>query len=247
MILEDPSSEAATRQMSVVSRGLHIGARGIIEHLRTNLRDRYHRGFPIIKELIQNADDGEATQCHILEIQGFKGSDNALLRGRALVIANNSEFKPTDQEAICELGMSHRAAERKAVGKFGLGLKSVFHLCEAFFYSYSQPGDEGLPLLGLVNPWEGIGGEAEKFYQKWGAISSDDIANFAKLTQSFGWNRCFLILVPLRMEFHRFSAKTTFIAPELWGQRALDFLDPDQIYPAICHLLPMLKNVSLLT
>ena len=46
---------------------------------------------------------------------------------------NDGGFKPKDKQAIKSFGLNGKAADDGAIGKFGLGMKSVFHLCESFF------------------------------------------------------------------------------------------------------------------
>jgi hypothetical protein len=55
-----------------------------------------------------------------------------------------------DQQAIQSFGLNSKAAESGAIGKFGLGMKSVFHLCEAFFYVASDGTKEFIEVL---SPW----------------------------------------------------------------------------------------------
>jgi hypothetical protein len=62
-----------------------------------------------------------------------------LLGGAALFAVNDGPFQPSDARNITRLGSNSKAGEATAAGRFGLGLKSVFHLCEAFFYLASPP------------------------------------------------------------------------------------------------------------
>jgi hypothetical protein len=129
------------------------------------LRDRYQDGFPILKELLQNADDAgaaqlgqAATQCvFVLCEQGLPDAQHALLRGPGLAVVNNGNFTPEDANSITSLGLSNKAAQTAAAGKFGLGLKSVFHWAEACFYfsPHTFGGDPSTQSPGhdLLNPW----------------------------------------------------------------------------------------------
>ena len=121
-----------------------------INHIRNDLDDRYHEGFPIIKELLQNADDAEASRLHIGWFPSFRDIGHPLLTGPALFIVNDGEFKSKDQDGIKHFGISAKASDQTAIGKFGLGLKSVFHWCEAFFYFWS-----GQDTFENLNPWYG--------------------------------------------------------------------------------------------
>ena len=51
----------------------------IINLITDNLRDRYQSGFPILKELIQNADDAEAESFVFGNHPGFPNSTHPLL------------------------------------------------------------------------------------------------------------------------------------------------------------------------
>ena len=115
--------------------GLSIDPRGLVQQLKNNLIDRYPRDS-ILKELLQNADDAGATRLELGWTPGLgAAAPHPLLRGPALVAANNGPFTERDARAIRSFGLNHKAADRTTIGKFGLGLKSVFHLCEAFFYA----------------------------------------------------------------------------------------------------------------
>ena len=105
-----------------------------INLLRDTLHDRYHSGFPIIKELVQNADDAKASLLRLVWTDGLVGADHPLLTGPALAVINDGAFSDEDAEAIRRMGINYKAADRGSVGKFGLGLKSIFHLCETFFF-----------------------------------------------------------------------------------------------------------------
>jgi hypothetical protein len=110
----------------------------IINLIADNLRDRYKSGFPVLKEIIQNADDaGSADESIQLEFglsQGIDKAEHPLLKGPALYFLNNGAFAESDYKAIRSFGLNRKAIEQSSIGKFGLGMKSVFHFCEAFFF-----------------------------------------------------------------------------------------------------------------
>ena len=121
-----------------------------INQIRNDLRDRYQEGFPIIKELLQNADDAEASCLHLCWFPGFPELAHPLLTGPALFIVNDGEFKREDQKGIRRIGISAKGSKQSTIGKFGLGLKSIFHWCEAFFYFWSEED-----TFEILNPWAG--------------------------------------------------------------------------------------------
>jgi hypothetical protein len=63
-----------------------------------NLRDRYKSGFPILKELVQNADDAGAGSLVFGHHAGFAaGADHPLLQGPALWVLNDGGFQAKGQ------------------------------------------------------------------------------------------------------------------------------------------------------
>lgn len=105
----------------------------IIGEIRTLLRDRYKDGFPIIKEIVQNADDSGATKLDFGWTNGLPTAKHSLLQRPALFFLNNGEFTKSNQQSFLSFGMDDRAGQKATIGKFGLGQKSVFHRCFLFF------------------------------------------------------------------------------------------------------------------
>jgi hypothetical protein len=48
-----------------------------------------------------------------------------------LVAVNDGHFRSEDGRAIRRFGLNSKAADAASIGKFGLGLISVFHLAES--------------------------------------------------------------------------------------------------------------------
>ena len=65
-----------------------------VNQIAINLRDRYRSGFPILKELVQNADDAGA-KCLAFGYHAGHGvaADHMLLQGPALWVLNDGRFK----------------------------------------------------------------------------------------------------------------------------------------------------------
>lgn len=71
-----------------------------IARLRNDLGDRYRQGFPILKELIQNADDARATRVVFGLAPPVPGATHPLLQGRGLFLINNGAFEPQHDRGI---------------------------------------------------------------------------------------------------------------------------------------------------
>lgn len=99
-----------------------------------NLRDRYKSGFPVLKEIVQNADDAGAELLTIGWHHGLEQAEHPLLRDPAVFFINDAPLSEDDARGIRSIGLGTKADNKHAVGKFGLGMKSLFHLGEVYFY-----------------------------------------------------------------------------------------------------------------
>lgn len=72
-----------------------------VNQIAINLRDRYRSGFPILKELVQNADDAGAKSLAFGFHAGHgAAADHMLLKGPALWVLNDGRFEAIDRRAI---------------------------------------------------------------------------------------------------------------------------------------------------
>src|SRR5689334_23246697 len=88
---------------------------GKIERIRENLREgRYSLRdgiFPIVKELIQNAEDAPAKRLLVAWEPGLPHAEHPLLRGPGLLAINDGKFDSANGRAIREMGLSSKAAD----------------------------------------------------------------------------------------------------------------------------------------
>ena len=215
-----------------------------IDQIRRDLRDRYQEGFPIVKELLQNADDANASCLHIGWFPGFPDNAHPLLIGPALFVVNDGEFRSEDQDGIRRIGISAKASDRAAIGKFGLGLKSVFHLCEAFFYCWSEQD-----TLLILNPWYG---NTPPIHDDWEWDETSSIACEARqaivgkleATGLPSWQNWLCLWIPLRQERH--CEKVTSIIKNYPGEEneRLESVFPSDLAVEISDTLPLLRNLK---
>jgi hypothetical protein len=228
----------------------------VIQRLRNDLGDRYKRGFPVLKELIQNADDAEATHVVFALIPGLSEARHPLLQGDALCIINNGRFETKHDRGIRSYGLSNKVADRTAIGKFGLGMKSVFHFCEAFFF-LGHLADRG-PIARIVNPWsvpESLREEFAPIHPSWEQFSSKDatgmrqaIATISKELSTPHSDQPFVLWLPLRREAHRREGDmdTGVIVQEFPGDEddSLSFFQGPRLPMQIADVLPLLRHVE---
>jgi hypothetical protein len=229
----------------------------IINLIADNLRDRYKSGFPVLKEIIQNADDagkdaGLAIENIQLEFGLSQGIDDAahpLLKGPALFFLNDGAFEDSDYKAIRSFGLNRKAIEQNSIGKFGLGMKSVFHFCEAFFFLAKNTNKRYAEIL---NPWSG-GEEFSSFHDDWDNFPSSDVdlirdhVQYVLNQMDLERDSFFLLWLPLRQKRHVLIDGTIdrSIISEFPGDNTdqLSFLFEQDLAQRIASLLPLLRRI----
>jgi len=149
-----------------------------VKAIRTLLEDSYKDfggGRTLLRELVQNADDAEAERLVFAIVEnGLPDAQNSLLRGPALLVANTGPFPARDRGALHQALGGSKAEDADKVGRFGIGLKSVFHICEAIVYIGA---DKDTVRPGALNPWAGTGasGDADPLHPDWDSVSDADM------------------------------------------------------------------------
>ncbi|XP_036400685.1 sacsin-like [Megalops cyprinoides] len=101
-----------------------------------NIIAAYPSKKDILKELIQNADDAEATEIHFVwdcrkhDTTKTFGEKWNPLQGPALCVYNNKVFSDVDLNGIQQLGEGGKHSNPQKTGKYGLGFNSVYHLTD---------------------------------------------------------------------------------------------------------------------
>lgn len=200
------------------------------------LGDRYDADS-IVKEILQNADDAGATELHFAIVPLLNGTRHPMLSSAALVVLNNGIFLKKHEDALSEIGIGSKAAEEATVGKFGLGMKSIFHWCEAFVYSFSenQPARDGGVPGDIITPWGDSGN-----HDDWD-LNDDERRGFNRFVSQWGHGcgRWFCLWLPFR-------------TPEQIGERDpilrvfRDTIDanPSKCAEDVAAVLPLLRSVE---
>ena len=109
----------------------------LVLRLKNILRD-YTDGITIVKELLQNADDAEATEVnlcydtrhHQVNPKTLLYSGMAECCGPALVVHNDAVFTDEDFCNITKLAAATKKNKPLKIGKFGVGFCSVYHITD---------------------------------------------------------------------------------------------------------------------
>ncbi|WP_067732778.1 sacsin N-terminal ATP-binding-like domain-containing protein [Novosphingobium naphthalenivorans] len=175
----------------------HISPISIVNQIKSNLQDRYDSGYPILKELLQNADDAEAQRFRLDALPGWPNAVNPLLRGPGLLVANDGFFRRQDESGITSFGESSKAADNAAIGKFGFGQKAVFHLCDAFIvYARREDGDA---FFTVVNPFLEVD-VAGNISRQWEPLEPADVGFLGGKVASDFPDRYLVLWLPLRRD-----------------------------------------------
>ena len=170
-------------------------ALAIVNLIKRNLQDRYASGYPILKELLQNADDARARRFSLDALPGWRDADNPLLQGPGLLVINDGEFTADDRKGIFVFGDSVKVTDLATVGRFGLGQKAVFHLCDAFVVHAFDEDWEEEPFSRVVNPFLDVDVPGN-VTEAWERLRGDDIDRLRGCREVGG--RALLLWLPFR-------------------------------------------------
>lgn len=93
----------------------------------------YPDGTQLMKEGLQNSEDAGASRfCLLLDERRLPGACPRVC-GSALVMGNDGLFSKKDWVAFQSMFDSEKAADRNAIGRFGVGSKSYFHMTDVVF------------------------------------------------------------------------------------------------------------------
>ena len=221
----------------------------IIAGLQQRLNDyEYRGGETILRELVQNADDAGARQLSFLVVeQGLPESTCSLLHGPALIAVNDGRFKKKDRDALTRQSSSSKTFDDNAVGRFGIGQKSVFHLCESFCFVGSS--EEDGRIGDTLDPWydsskDESGHEiGDSEHPDWGTLGKDDLE---RVQSALAWvlpdhPRWFVLWIPLRIKAH--ARRGEPVIASNWGESLLAGLREAVLSEELSLLRPQLKSI----
>ena len=148
-----------TRREEAINRfavGIPFGQKEKLTNRIRFLLTQYPSKKEILKEIVQNADDAEATEiCFIKDPTNhcdervFEDSWRPL-QGPALCVYNNKPFRETDIEGIQTLGEGSKGDDPNKTGQYGVGFNVVYHLTDV--PSFTSSGEEIGDVLCVFDP-----------------------------------------------------------------------------------------------
>ena len=179
-----------------------------VKAIQTLLSDVYKDagdGRTLVRELVQNADDAKAERLVFAVVEeGLSYARNTLMNGPALLVANDGAFAERDWNGLHQAIGGAKTDDPEKIGRFGVGLKSVFHICEAFLYVGAER-DHPRPRVGVLNPWAGTGtnGTADPLHPDWDTLRGDEQRMLdAALAMLTSFDDGLLLWIPLRRPEH---------------------------------------------
>lgn len=219
-----------------------VSTGGTISILHANLTDRYKDYFCIIQELLQNADDAKASHVHFGVSLGLD-VNHPLGRLPALYVMNDGPVSRSNLEAIYTVASGDKGNEKNKIGKFGLGMKSVFHVCEGFFM-FGHGMEEDLSFPRFCTPW------TKEYHEDWYVGLDDAKSRMDGTVRDYvkdivaDWERWFCVWLPLRTESLHVRNRTSPIIQMYPTTSDLDAFTGLEYASQAAHLLPLMKHVE---
>ena len=126
----------------------------------TNRLQRILLAYPcekeILKELLQNADDAQATEICFIKDPRHHPDERVFedswkpLQGPALCVFNNKPFTEADIAGIQNLGEGSKGDDPNKTGQYGVGFNAVYHLTDV--PSFASSGEEIGDVLCIFDP-----------------------------------------------------------------------------------------------
>ena len=138
------------------STGIPFGQSEKLENRLRRILTAYPCEKEILKELLQNADDAQATEiCFISDPRQHSdakvfGDSWKLLQGPALCVYNNRPFTEADVIGIQNLGEGSKGDDPNKTGQYGVGFNAVYHLTDV--PSFVSSGEEIGNVLCVFDP-----------------------------------------------------------------------------------------------
>ena len=138
------------------STGIPFGQTEKLENRLRRILTAYPCEKEILKELLQNADDAQATEiCFISDPRHHSdekvfGDSWKLLQGPALCVYNNRPFTEADVIGIQNLGEGSKGDDPNKTGQYGVGFNAVYHLTDV--PSFVSNGEEIGNVLCVFDP-----------------------------------------------------------------------------------------------
>ncbi|XP_022809377.1 sacsin-like [Stylophora pistillata] len=138
------------------SSGIPFGQKEKLTNRLQRILSAYPCEKEILKELLQNADDAQATEICFIKDPRHHPDERVFedswkpLQGPALCVYNNKPFTEADIIGIQNLGEGSKGDDPNKTGQYGVGFNAVYHLTDA--PSFASNGEEIGDVLCIFDP-----------------------------------------------------------------------------------------------
>ena len=138
------------------SWGLSFGQKEKLTNRLKRILTGYPCGKELLKELLQNADDAQATEIVFIKDPRSHPTERVFedswipLQGPALCVYNNKPFTKADIAGIQNLGEGSKGNDPNKTGQYGIGFNAVYHLTDV--PSFMSNGEEIGDVLCVFDP-----------------------------------------------------------------------------------------------
>ena len=138
------------------SLGLSFGQKEELTNRLKRILTGYPCGKDLLKELLQNADDAQATKIVFIKDPRDHPTERVFeeswvpLQGPALCVYNNKPFTKADIAGIQNLGEGSKGNDQNKTGQYGVGFNAVYHLTDV--PSFMSNGEEIGDVLCVFDP-----------------------------------------------------------------------------------------------
>ena len=185
------------------SQRFHFSSDSVIQILQDQLQG--YGSEDIAREILQNADDAGARRLDFYIIAGpDPAAPHPLARQPGLLVYNDGPFGDENDEGVRKIIGGSKQRDYDKIGRFGLGLKSVFNICDAFFYYNHIPaGKKTKRIGGLLDPYDDLREEygAKGKLEIWKDVREDAGEYLDEIIRKFadGSDReGFILFIPFR-------------------------------------------------
>ena len=136
--------------------GISFGQKEKLTNRLKRILKAYPCGKELLKELLQNADDAQATEICFIKDPRNHPKERVFetcwepLQGPALCVYNNKPFTEADIEGIQHLGEGSKENDPSKTGQYGVGFNAVYHLTDV--PSFMSQSDEIGEVLCVFDP-----------------------------------------------------------------------------------------------
>ncbi|XP_078348598.1 sacsin-like [Oculina patagonica] len=136
--------------------GIPFGQREKLTNRLKRILTAYPCEKELLKELLQNADDAEATEICFIQDPRHHADEKVFedswkpLQGPALCVYNNSPFTEADIKGVQNLGEGSKGDDSNTTGQYGVGFNAVYHLTDV--PSFRSRSDEIGDVLCVFDP-----------------------------------------------------------------------------------------------